>query len=248
MVKYSPIARTRFEFAYAEAWRRSLEAERAVRRRSRVQRAAVRDGEDAPLLRWPVDSRGCFGTRTSTAPGWPRRRPVACRTGRTAHRACIRARRERHRLATPRRLSPSASGSCTSTAGGACAMDHVRVIPNWAPLDELTPGERDNAWSRRQQLPQEPIRLMYAGTLGRKHNPLLLLELLDGVSRQRSGCLAHRRLRGSRCRRPRAGRCGARRRANPRLPAGRGPERHAGQRRRDGGAARTGRRTVLGAQ
>jgi colanic acid biosynthesis glycosyl transferase WcaI len=57
--------------------------------------------------------------------------------------------------------------------------DHVRVIPNWAPLDELTPGERENDWSRGQQLPTGPIRLMYAGTLGRKHNPLLLLELLD---------------------------------------------------------------------
>jgi glycosyltransferase involved in cell wall biosynthesis len=57
----------------------------------------------------------------------------------------------------------------------------VRVIPNWAPLDELVPGERDNAWSRRQNLPAEPIRIMYAGTLGRKHNPLLLLELLNAV-------------------------------------------------------------------
>ena len=57
----------------------------------------------------------------------------------------------------------------------------VTVIPNWAPLDELTPGPRDNPWSRRQNLPTEPIRLMYAGTLGRKHNPLLLLQLLDHV-------------------------------------------------------------------
>jgi glycosyltransferase involved in cell wall biosynthesis len=58
--------------------------------------------------------------------------------------------------------------------------DHVSVIPNWAPLDELLPGNRNNAWAVRQGLPQEPLRLMYAGTLGRKHNPLLLLELLDG--------------------------------------------------------------------
>jgi glycosyltransferase involved in cell wall biosynthesis len=58
--------------------------------------------------------------------------------------------------------------------------DHVSVIPNWAPLDELMPGRRNNAWTARQDLPPEPLRLMYAGTLGRKHNPLLLLELLDG--------------------------------------------------------------------
>jgi glycosyltransferase involved in cell wall biosynthesis len=59
--------------------------------------------------------------------------------------------------------------------------DHVRVIPNWAPLDDLIPGERENPWAAAQGLPGEPIRIMYAGTLGRKHNPLLLLELLDGV-------------------------------------------------------------------
>jgi glycosyltransferase involved in cell wall biosynthesis len=56
---------------------------------------------------------------------------------------------------------------------------HVSVIPNWAPLDELVPGDRDNAWARRHRLPEAPIRLLYAGTLGRKHNPLLLLDLLD---------------------------------------------------------------------
>ena len=60
-------------------------------------------------------------------------------------------------------------------------LDHVHVIPNWAPLDEVVPGKRDNAWAHRHNLPDGPIRLMYAGTLGRKHNPLLLLELLDSV-------------------------------------------------------------------
>ena len=55
------------------------------------------------------------------------------------------------------------------------------MIPNWAPLDELVPGARDNGWARRNDLPEGPVRLMYAGTLGRKHNPLLLLELLDSV-------------------------------------------------------------------
>jgi glycosyltransferase involved in cell wall biosynthesis len=43
------------------------------------------------------------------------------------------------------------------------------------------PGPRDNAWIRDQGLASEPVRLLYAGTLGRKHNPLLLLELLDGA-------------------------------------------------------------------
>jgi glycosyltransferase involved in cell wall biosynthesis len=59
--------------------------------------------------------------------------------------------------------------------------DHVRVIPNWAPLDDIRPSERDNPWTKRYELPTEGLRLLYAGTLGRKHNPLLLLEILDAV-------------------------------------------------------------------
>lgn len=61
------------------------------------------------------------------------------------------------------------------------STDHVDVIPNWAPLDEFLPGERDNAWACDQNLPADTVRLLYAGTLGRKHNPLLLLELLDAA-------------------------------------------------------------------
>jgi glycosyltransferase involved in cell wall biosynthesis len=59
--------------------------------------------------------------------------------------------------------------------------EQVRVIPNWAPLEHIRPGARDNAWAAAHDLPQQPVRLLYAGTLGRKHNPLLLLDLLDAV-------------------------------------------------------------------
>jgi glycosyltransferase involved in cell wall biosynthesis len=65
----------------------------------------------------------------------------------------------------------------------------VHVIPNWAPLDEIRPTARDNDWAKRHDLPQQPIRLLYAGTLGRKHNPLLLLELLDACRAR--GLAAH---------------------------------------------------------
>ncbi|MBD8043091.1 glycosyltransferase [Arthrobacter sp. Sa2BUA2] len=55
---------------------------------------------------------------------------------------------------------------------------HVTVIPNWAPLAEIVPRPRGNAWAA-VHLPGEPeLRLLYAGTLGRKHNPLLLADLL----------------------------------------------------------------------
>lgn len=58
-------------------------------------------------------------------------------------------------------------------------VSSVHVIPNWAPLDEIVPGPRDNQWARDHEIPESTLRLMYSGTLGRKHNPLLLLDILD---------------------------------------------------------------------
>lgn len=60
--------------------------------------------------------------------------------------------------------------------------DSLHVIPNWAPLDEVTPRSRDNRWSRAHDLTGVPV-LLYSGTLGLKHNPALLVELLRGVRR-----------------------------------------------------------------
>jgi glycosyltransferase involved in cell wall biosynthesis len=54
------------------------------------------------------------------------------------------------------------------------------VIPNWAPLDEIVPVERDNAWSAEQRLSDGP-RIVYSGTLGLKHNPTLLPQLAARV-------------------------------------------------------------------
>ncbi|MGH9244212.1 MAG: glycosyltransferase family 4 protein [Acidimicrobiales bacterium] len=50
------------------------------------------------------------------------------------------------------------------------------VIENWAPLDELEPGPKDNPWAREHDLHDKTV-FLYAGTLGIKHNPRLLLAL-----------------------------------------------------------------------
>jgi glycosyltransferase involved in cell wall biosynthesis len=60
------------------------------------------------------------------------------------------------------------------------ATDRVHVIPNWAPLDEIVPGPKDNPWSRNHGL-TEVSTLLYAGTLGRKHDPQLLVALAAGL-------------------------------------------------------------------
>ena len=53
---------------------------------------------------------------------------------------------------------------------------NCRVIENWAPLDDIVPMPQDNPWSRAQGLQGAKV-LLYAGTLGFKHDPRLLLEL-----------------------------------------------------------------------
>jgi glycosyltransferase involved in cell wall biosynthesis len=53
------------------------------------------------------------------------------------------------------------------------------VIPNWAPIDEIFPVERENYWSARQSLQPYLRRIIYSGTLGRKHNPLILNSLIN---------------------------------------------------------------------
>ena len=52
----------------------------------------------------------------------------------------------------------------------------IYVVPNWAPLDELPERPRDNAWAQAHELTNRRV-FLYAGTLGIKHNPDLLLQL-----------------------------------------------------------------------
>jgi glycosyltransferase involved in cell wall biosynthesis len=52
----------------------------------------------------------------------------------------------------------------------------VSVIENWAPLAELPQCDRRNDWSRQHGLDDATV-FLYAGTLGLKHDPELLVEL-----------------------------------------------------------------------
>jgi glycosyltransferase involved in cell wall biosynthesis len=54
--------------------------------------------------------------------------------------------------------------------------ERASVIQNWAPLNELPLQPRDNGWSRRHGLAGKTC-VLYAGTLGLKHNPELLVKL-----------------------------------------------------------------------
>lgn len=52
------------------------------------------------------------------------------------------------------------------------------VIPNWAPLDELSVVEKKNEWSVLNKL-DDKFCFMYTGTLGLKHRPELLIKLAE---------------------------------------------------------------------
>jgi colanic acid biosynthesis glycosyl transferase WcaI len=52
------------------------------------------------------------------------------------------------------------------------------VLENWAPLDEIWPVDRNNAWSKARGLYGKKC-LMYAGTLAKKHEPALLTRLAE---------------------------------------------------------------------
>lgn len=61
--------------------------------------------------------------------------------------------------------------------------DRVRIVRNWAPLHDISPRSRTNPFALEQGLGERP-RVVYAGTLGRKHRPELLVEFAAAMSRR----------------------------------------------------------------
>jgi glycosyltransferase involved in cell wall biosynthesis len=55
------------------------------------------------------------------------------------------------------------------------------VIRNWTPIEELPVKPKNNPWARAHQL-EGKFTFLYAGTLGLKHNPDLLLNLAKQFS------------------------------------------------------------------
>ncbi|MEB3980337.1 glycosyltransferase family 4 protein [Mycobacterium sp. 663a-19] len=52
----------------------------------------------------------------------------------------------------------------------------VHVVPNWGAIDEMPMRPRDNAWAKAHGLVGMPV-VMYAGTLGLKHDPSVISAL-----------------------------------------------------------------------
>jgi colanic acid biosynthesis glycosyl transferase WcaI len=72
--------------------------------------------------------------------------------------------------------------------GFGIAGDNIHVIENWAPLDEITPRARDNAWAQAQGLVGREV-VLYTGTLGMKHDPAQLLALARALQKRKDATL-----------------------------------------------------------
>jgi colanic acid biosynthesis glycosyl transferase WcaI len=60
------------------------------------------------------------------------------------------------------------------------ARDVIQVVPNWGAIDEMPVRPKDNEWSRSKGLDHVPV-VMYAGTLGLKHDPSILLTMAQNA-------------------------------------------------------------------
>jgi glycosyltransferase involved in cell wall biosynthesis len=60
------------------------------------------------------------------------------------------------------------------------SSEAVTVIPNWAALPEMPVRPRDNQWARSHDLAGRHT-VIYAGTLGLKHDPRIFLRLAEAL-------------------------------------------------------------------
>jgi len=179
MIKYSPVGRTRFELSYAQAWQQALQRERfdlvvacnvPMFALDRMRAWFASRGQ--PWLLWHQDlySLGVGAEAARRLPG-----PLAGAARRRVERI------EQKQVASASAVVAITDAMLEQYRAWGLERDGVHVQGNWAPLEDITPRPRDNCWAENNGVPTEPVRLMYAGTLGRKHNPMLLLELLDAV-------------------------------------------------------------------
>lgn len=178
--KYSKFARARFEYAYARALGgvvRNWAADVTVlcnvpllalsRASSRLRRAR------APYVYWHQD---VYSVAMTTE--FERTIPRAAAAPMSRYVQTL----EKTVLRNANGVVAIANSFMSKYDEWGLALSNVDVIPNWAPIDEIAPGEQANPWAEKHAC--SDFVLMYAGTLGRKHNPLLLLRLLEKI-RQR---------------------------------------------------------------
>jgi len=175
--KYSPVSRIGWERRYGKAWVQRLRRQRpaavvacniplfALWRFARYARRAK-----VPWIMWHQDiySFGMADEVSRRLPGPLARLGARVLTGIEARIV----RRASHVVAI---------GDAFTEVYADWRVDpaKVSVIANWAPLDRIFPVERENPRTADLFPGSQEFRLVYAGTLGRKHNPDLLPKLVE---------------------------------------------------------------------
>lgn len=178
--KYSPVGRLRYELSYADAWiGRIIEAQpdivvmcntplfTAERFRSWARRTQT------PWVLWHQDI-------ISLALGEELHRKLPGPVAQLGARTLSALERRIVRTAT-RVVAIGDEFRNHYERNWKLRRPGVSVIPNWAPLDEITPRPLDNPWSADHIAERGDLTLIYAGTLGRKHNPGLLVDLIKAA-------------------------------------------------------------------
>ena len=181
--KYSPRRRIAWEVAYAKAFQRVLAREQwdvVILCNTQLITAAVMRRwlrrRRQPWVLWHQDIFA-FAFADEAA----RKLPGPAAAARSGARRCVPS----------RNWSPSSSAVVAigdpfieQYREWGLPVRNVRMIPNWAPLEEIARLPRDEvgeAWAREHDIPPAQVRLLYAGMLGRKHNPQLLVDLLEQI-------------------------------------------------------------------
>lgn len=178
--KYSPVARSRYEMAYATAWKKHIKATAPdvvfacnvpLLTLNRFRGWAGRAGQ--PWILWHQDifSRAMGDELDRRFP------KVLAKPGRAYFTS-----RERKAVATASRVVAIGEEFRKLYAEWDIDPASIEIIPNWAPVDDIKPTARDNGWSLDRLDSGRGLRLLYAGMLGRKHNPKLLVDLLEATS------------------------------------------------------------------
>lgn len=177
--KYAPLARLRFEIAYGRAWIRHLRAHRPeaviacnLPLVSMFMFALFARRTRLPYVLWHQDiySHGLTDELHRKLP-----RALARFGGRRFEQMeAYCARHASHVVAI---------GEAFRCVYPGWNVDprQISVIPNWAPLDRVFPVGRVNQRSSHLFEDDARLRLVYAGTIGRKHNPELLVSLMRHV-------------------------------------------------------------------
>lgn len=174
--KYSPLGRLRFEKSYAQAWINHLERTRPdcvlacnvpLFVLDKASASMARSGQ--PWVLWHQDlfSRAIGEEISRRLPAW---------VGPPAQRWVTRL--EKNQVRSAARVIAIGEEFRRAYRRWGIEQRHVSVIPNWAPIGEIRPRPKDNAWAAAHLPRDGGMRLLYAGTLGRKHNPVLLVDLL----------------------------------------------------------------------